>query len=147
MERFKTEFFSLSRALEICSQYLLLRTVILQKKVFGCPSCKCYFLEFFRFLIIQFFFIKTYFSRQFLSLNRSEWMNENKHEGRRELPPAKSQTWTDWRRETVNHKPQFAVCSKCQTSVLRSVFLIFDSLRASSPIWASELPLLIISQD
>ena len=67
MERFKTEFFSLSRALEICSQYLLLRTVILQKKVVGCPSCKCYFLELIRLLTIQFFFIKTYFSRQFLS--------------------------------------------------------------------------------
>ena len=40
-------------------------------------------------------------------------MNENKHEGRRELPPAKSQTWTDWQRETVNRKLQFAVCSKC----------------------------------
>ena len=44
------EYFSLSRALEICSQYLLLRTVILQKKVVGCPSCKCYFLELIRLL-------------------------------------------------------------------------------------------------
>ena len=36
-------------------------------------------------------------------------MNENKHEGRREPVPAnlKSQTWTDWRRETVKSKPQF----------------------------------------
>ena len=36
------------------------------KKVVGCPSCKCYFLELIRLLNIQFFFIKTYFSRQFL---------------------------------------------------------------------------------
>ena len=38
MERFKAEFFSLSPALEICSQYLLLRSVILQEKVVGCPG-------------------------------------------------------------------------------------------------------------
>ena len=40
-------------------------------------------------------------------------MNEHKHEGRREQAPAnlKSQTWRDWGRETVNSKPQFAVCS------------------------------------
>ena len=55
-------------------------------------------------------------------------MNENKH-GRRELPPAnlKSQIRADWRRENVNRKPQFTVCSKCQTSILSSLFLIFDS--------------------
>ena len=40
-------------------------------------------------------------------------MNENKHVSR-ELPPAnrKSQIWADEKRETVNRKPQFLVCSK-----------------------------------
>ena len=34
---------SLSRALEICGQYSLLRTDILQKKVIGCPSLFLFF--------------------------------------------------------------------------------------------------------
>ena len=34
------EIFSFSQALEISRQYLLLRTVILQEKVAGCPCLK-----------------------------------------------------------------------------------------------------------
>ena len=39
------EMFSFSQALEISRQYLLFRTVILQKKVAGCPCKKRVFLS------------------------------------------------------------------------------------------------------
>ena len=36
------EIFSFSQAIEISRQYLLLRTVILQKKFAGCPEWNCF---------------------------------------------------------------------------------------------------------